>query len=99
MASAQYNLGFAYENGYGLHQNLYEAFVWYRVAEIEGIPEAVDDCKRLRTKLTEEQYENAKKRAKFVHALIRGKIFREDITSELVSTNVPEWDEPTLKNR
>jgi hypothetical protein len=69
------------------------------VAEIEGISDAAADCKIIRAKLTEEQYENAKKRAKFVHSLIRGKIFKEDITPELVSANVPEWNDLGLKTR
>ncbi|MEZ7694682.1 tetratricopeptide repeat protein [Neisseria sp. 27098_8_139] len=40
LANAQYNLGVAYANGQGVHQDLVQAEQWYRKAAEQGFAEA-----------------------------------------------------------
>ena len=46
-ATAQYNIGVCYDNGYGVTKDYAEAVKWYRKAAAQGYDSAKDRLKKL----------------------------------------------------
>ena len=53
----------------------------------------------LNLSIFEKNHKKNRVHTKFVYSLIHGKIFREDITPELINTDAPEWNDLGLKKR
>lgn len=62
-ADDQFSLAVVYENGNGVPQNYVEAHAWYRVASLNGYPDAASASELLAARMTPEQLAAAKQLA------------------------------------
>ena len=57
-ADAQFNLGYMYENGQGVHQDLFAAIKWYELAARQNYPTSREMVDSVRRKIQDENEQN-----------------------------------------